>query len=100
MLQVNLDLANEEFRKMLREEIKAAVADIVRQNRLPPFLTKSEMKDVLRIGSTKASELMNRPDFPVCREAGVLIPTHLLFKWVDRNTRWLEENSKYFDNAV
>jgi len=100
MIQVSMDLADEKFRQVLREEISKAVSEIVRQNQLPPFLTKTELMGVLRIKSTKASELMNRPDFPVCREAGILIPTHLLFKWIEKNTRWLEHNSRYFDEAV
>ncbi|MEK0285955.1 MAG: DNA-binding protein [Caldibacillus thermoamylovorans] len=96
MLQVSLDLANEEFRKILREEIKNAVADVVRQNQLPPMLTRKELMDLFKIGPTKCTELLNRSDFPVFREAGVLIPTHLLFKWIEKNTRWMEENTKYF----
>jgi hypothetical protein len=87
---------NEEFRQIIREEIKNAVADVVKQNQLPPMLTREELMQVLRIKSTKCSELLNRPDFPVFREAGVLIPTHLLFQWIEKNTRWVEENTNYF----
>lgn len=96
MIQVNLDLVNEEFRQILREEIKNAVADVIRQNQLPPMLTRKQLMELFQIGPTKCSELLNRADFPVLREAGVLIPTHLLFKWIEKNTRWMEENTKYF----
>lgn len=100
MIQVNLDFADESFREVLRQEIKNAVADVVQQNQLPPMLTRNQLKELFNIGDTKVSELLNRSDFPVFREAGVLIPTHLLFKWIERNTRWLDENTSYFKKEV
>ncbi|WP_342399614.1 DNA-binding protein [Weizmannia sp. FSL K6-0777] len=100
MIQINVDFADEQFREILRQEIDKAMADVIRKNELPPMLTKKEFMELLRIKDTKASELLNRPDFPVFREAGVLIPTHLLFKWIEKNTRWLEDNSKYFNQAI
>lgn len=100
MIQVNVDFADEQFREVLREEIEKAMADVIRKSQLPPMLTRTEFMKLLRISNTKASELLNRPDFPVFREAGVLVPTHLLFKWIEKNTRWLEENSNYFNQAI
>lgn len=100
MIQVNLDFADDNFREMLREEIKNAVADVIRQNQLPPMLTRKQLMQLFSIGETKASELINRSDFPVMREAGILIPTHLLFKWIDRNTRWVEGNTDYFSREA
>ncbi len=106
MIQVNVDFADEQFREVLRQEIEKAMTDVAeklatqsKKSELPPMLTKKEFMNLLRIKDTKASELLNRPDFPVFREAGVLIPTHLLFKWIEKNTNWLEENSKYFDQV-
>lgn len=96
MIQVNLDFADDNFREMLRKEIKNAVADVIQQNQLPPMLTRKQFMELLSIGETKASELLNRPDFPVFREAGVLIPTHLLFKWIEQHTRWVTDNTSYF----
>lgn len=86
----------ETIRQIIREEIGQAVEELQTKNELPPFLTRTEMMEVLRISSTKAAELMNRPDFPVFREAGLLIPTEMLFEWVRRNTRWMEKNSQYY----
>lgn len=96
MIQVNLDFSDEQFRTVLREEIKNAIADVVQQNQLPPLLSIEELMQLLRIKRTKASELLNKAGFPVLREAGVLIPTHLLFKWIDRNSGWVEENTNYY----
>ncbi|MED4936285.1 DNA-binding protein [Heyndrickxia coagulans] len=100
MIQINVDFADEQFREILRQEVEKAMADVIRKNELPPMLTKKELMNLLRIKDTKASELLNRPDFPVFREAGVLIPTHLLFQWIEKNTRWVEENSNYFNRAI
>jgi hypothetical protein len=96
MIQVNLDLVNDELRQILREEIKNAVADVIRQNQLPPMMSRKQLMEFLQIGHSKCAELLRRPDFPVFREAGVLIPTHLLMKWIEKNTRWVEENTEYF----
>lgn len=100
MIQVNFDFTDETFREVLRQEIKEAVSQAIKHNELPPFLTKRQMMDLLHIKDSKAALLMARPDFPVCKEAGTLIPTHLLFKWVERNTRWVELNTNYFDNVI
>ncbi|MCM3168995.1 MULTISPECIES: DNA-binding protein [Peribacillus] len=100
MIQVNLDFADENFREVLRQEIKNAMADVVQQNQLPPMLTRKQLMQLFNIGETKTSELLSRPDFPVFREAGVLIPTHLLFKWIELNTRFVDENTSYFKKEV
>lgn len=65
-------------------------------NELPLVLTREEAMKVLRCGPTKMAELMARSDFPVNREFGVKIPTHLLMKWIEKNTNWIEQNTKYF----
>ncbi|MER1958837.1 MAG: DNA-binding protein [Solibacillus sp.] len=86
-----------EFRKIYREELEAALGEqkLVKITELPPFLTKDHLKKILHIGNTKASELLNRADFPVLREAGVLVPSHLFIKWVEQNTEWIELNSQF-----
>lgn len=95
MLNVQFDL--DEFRKIIREELNAAREQKpITIQELPAMLTREELKDFLRIGDTKASELLSRADFPVMREAGVLIPTHLLMRWIEDNTQWIQRNSKPF----
>ncbi len=86
----------ETIRQIIREEISNAVSELQNKDSLPPFLTREEMMELLRIRPTKASELLNRQDFPVCREAGLLIPTDMLFEWIRLNTRWVEKNSSFF----
>lgn len=90
MLKVQFDI--EEFREIIREELKVNSSNQVIIKELPAMLTREELKKLLCIGDTKASELLSRPDFPVFREAGVLIPTHLLIKWIEDNTQCI---SKY-----
>lgn len=92
---INFDI--ESFRKIIREEVQKATEHLQPMNELPPFLTITELMDLLHIKRTKASELLNRSDFPVCREAGVLIPTHLLFKWMENHTDWVENNTEYYN---
>ncbi|HDX9652512.1 TPA: helix-turn-helix domain-containing protein [Bacillus wiedmannii] len=91
----NFDI--ESFRQIIREEVQKATEHLQQTKELPPFLTITEMMELLHIKRTKASELLNRSDFPVCREAGVLIPTHLLFKWMEQHTEWVETNTEYFN---
>ncbi|MEX5836437.1 hypothetical protein D070_10440 [Bacillus velezensis] len=69
-------------------------------NELPHILTRTEAMEVLRCGPTKMSELMARPDFPVNDECGKKIPTALLFRWIESNTRWGKENTHYFKKGV
>jgi hypothetical protein len=80
--------------EMIAERIKTF------NKELPIVLTREEAMDVLRCGSTTMAELMRRPDFPVIREFGVKIPTHMLMNWIEKNTRWLEKNSTYFDKEA
>ncbi|MER2060201.1 MAG: DNA-binding protein [Niallia sp.] len=95
MLNVQFD--PEVFREIIREELIAATEQkSVTIKELPAMLTRDELKDVLRIGDTKASELLSRTDFPVLREAGVLIPTHLLMRWIEDHTQWIQKNAKSF----
>lgn len=69
-------------------------------NELPHLLTRDEAMKVLRCGPTKMSELFARQDFPVINEFGKKVPTHMLFKWIEKNTRWVEENTNYFNKKV
>ncbi|WP_432355270.1 DNA-binding protein [Sporosarcina sp. A2] len=94
MLNVSFD--TEALRQIIREEVRDAIQERMASNTLPPLLTRKEMMALLQISHSKAAELLARPDFPVFREAGLLIPTDKLFKWIDRNTRWVEDNTKYF----
>lgn len=95
MLNVQFDA--EALREIIREEMNAAKKqNSITIQELPAMLTRDELKDFLRIGDTKASELLSRVDFPVLREAGVLIPTHLLMRWVEDNTQWIQKNTKPF----
>lgn len=104
MLNVQFD--PEAFREIIREELEAAnkkkpvtiqeLSAKVSIQELPALLTKQEFKKLLNIGETKASELLKRADFPVLREAGVLIPTHLLMRWIEDNTQWIQKNAKPF----
>ncbi|MGG4306771.1 DNA-binding protein [Bacillus wiedmannii] len=93
MINFNID----SFRQIIREEVQKATEHLQPMKELPPFLTISELMELLHIKRTKASELLNRSDFPVCREAGVLIPTHLLFKWMENHTEWIENNTEYYN---
>lgn len=92
----NISFNAEELRDVIREEVRAAFNESKSQiKELPPFLTRGELKQLFHIGETKVSELLSRSDFPVLREAGVLIPTHLLMKWVEANTNWIKSNTAF-----
>ena len=98
MLSVVFD--TDAMRQIIREEVRDALKDLNKTQELPLLLTRTEMMSLLRISSWKATELMGRPDFPVMREAGVLIPTDKLFRWIDRHTQWVEDNTDYYQAEV
>ncbi|MFJ8245210.1 hypothetical protein [Peribacillus asahii] len=91
---------SDNVREIFREEIERALTDVLQQKQLPPILTRGEAMEVLKCGPTKMSELMARSDFPVNREFGIKIPTHMLMKWIEKNTSWMEQNTSYFDKEV
>lgn len=102
MLTLNFD---DDMIDKLAEKIAGRAYEILKDrinssNDLPHLLTRAEAMKVLRCGDTKMAELMARPDFPVNRDIGVKIPTQLLFKWIEQNTRWVENNTNYFNKKV
>ena len=57
------DVMREELQIIIREEIQAALEVTNFQiQELPPLLTRSQFKELLHIGDTKASELLSRED--------------------------------------
>lgn len=63
----------------------------------PPLLSRKDLMAFLGIKENKASELLNRSDFPVIRDFGhPKVPTHLLMKWIDDHTNWMEDNAPFF----
>ncbi|WP_342512295.1 DNA-binding protein [Sporosarcina sp. FSL K6-1522] len=95
-MEFDYDKLAEALLPKLREELRQIARDSSPMRDLPPLLTRLELMELLRIGPTRTTELMKRPDFPVMREAGVLIPTDKLFQWIDRHTQWVEDNTSYF----
>lgn len=96
---------DEKLIEQLANKIADRATDILSErigslNNLPLVLTREEAMNVLRCGATTMAELMRRPDFPVSREFGVKIPTHMLMKWVEKNTNWMEQNTKYFSKEA
>ena len=57
------------FREIIAEEVAGALQDI-RTTQLPPMLTKQEFMEFMKIKETKASQLINRADFPVLKKPG------------------------------
>lgn len=99
MLTMELDyekLAEALVPKLL-EGVQEMLGEKLSNNELPPLLTIEQFKEVMHIKSWKASELLGRPDFPVLREAGVLIPRDRLFEWIDNNLDWVENNTGFFE---
>ncbi|EID42891.1 hypothetical protein B4168_2451 [Anoxybacillus flavithermus] len=96
--EINID----QIRQVIHEEVTKAVNEVTKyhQFQLPPMLTRKQLMELFNISQTKTSELLNRADFPVFREAGVLIPTHLLFRWIEKHTRWVEENTSFFKKTA
>lgn len=92
-----------DLRQIIQEEnekIKKELLLETKSKQLPPLLTRKEIMQLFHIGQTKTSELLGRADFPVFRQAGVLIPTKQLFEWIDRHTDWIETNTNYFKSVI
>ena len=87
--QVLITMDVDEFRSIIREEVRAevdaAIERLSPRKELPHFLTVNETKDLLRVSHSKMYELIGRPGFPICRDFGVRIYTDKLFKWIEDN---------------
>ncbi|MFU1797327.1 DNA-binding protein [Paenibacillus azoreducens] len=92
VLKVEMDF--EQLQAAINAAVDQAMERHSLKSSLPPLLTKSQLMDLLDIGSTKASELLNRKDFPVIREFGhPRVPTELLMTWITEHTDWIRENA-------
>ncbi|MEY9095374.1 DNA-binding protein [Paenibacillus sp. RC84] len=92
MIKVEFDL--DHLQKMISMAVEQAIQKHEFANTLPPLMTKAQLMDVLEIGGTKATELMNREDFPVTREFGhPRVVTSLFMQWIEAHTEWINENS-------
>lgn len=93
MLQVTLDA--DQLQKMINEAVDKAVERHALKEQLPPTLTKTQFQELMGISHSKASELINRSDFPVTRELGhPRINTAKLLEWLDENTQWSPQKNK------
>ena len=68
MLQVTLD--SEQLQQMINEAVDKAIERHALKEQLPPTLTKTQFQELMGISHAKASELINRSNFPVTRELG------------------------------
>lgn len=79
---------SDEFKKELAKEIKNQLVPVLlqelKQNQLPPLLSRKEFMELVGIGETKCNELFHRQDFyPVTREFGhPKVVTDLFFEWL------------------
>ncbi|EST12070.1 helix-turn-helix domain-containing protein [Sporolactobacillus laevolacticus] len=60
------------------------------------MLTRKDLAQIFSITQPTVTNLLNREDFPVFRQAGVRVPKHLLKKWIDDHTQWINENAPEF----
>lgn len=95
-MQITLDelkakLLEEELKVMFREAYEQGVSDAQTKYDLPQLMTRKQFMAFANIGEAKCAELFHRQDFPVNREFGhPRVPRHLLFKWIDQNTNWVQ----------
>ncbi|MCY8354575.1 hypothetical protein MOD14_10390 [Bacillus haynesii] len=102
MVNINFD---DDFIEKIASQIADRAFELLKEKisvteQLPHVLTRSEVKEVLKIKDTKIAELFKRPDFPVNDLIGKKVPTHMLFEWINNNTRWVEKNTDYFKKGV
>ncbi|WP_083390570.1 hypothetical protein [Cytobacillus oceanisediminis] len=89
-----------QLKALIQKAYEQGVEDGRSKFSAPTIMTRTEAMEFLKCGATTMAELMRRPDFPVIREFGVRIPTHLLMKWIEKHTNWVEQNTKYFDKEA
>lgn len=95
-----LMLSAEELKTIVQEAVSEAVNQVRPERgiieQLPPLLTREEFMKVMRVSSTTATKIFDRPDFRVFRKGKLLIETEFLFEWIRKNSDWVEDNTGYF----
>ncbi|WP_404407665.1 helix-turn-helix domain-containing protein [Jeotgalibacillus malaysiensis] len=95
--QKDLDKLQEMFNVALDQALERHAI----KQQLPPLLTMIQFMELFDISRPKATELINRRDFPVLRSAGhPRIPTKQLFEWIDRNTEWTVKESNHLTKSI
>lgn len=88
-----IGIDTDELEKIINKAVASAI-ESHELSKLPPILNKQQFMDFMDIGATKASELLNRPGFPVTREFGnPRVVTRLLLLWAEENSEWMSENA-------
>jgi hypothetical protein len=100
LTEIEEKLLNLQLDSMFQKAYERGVEDARAKYSTPEIMTRTETMEFLKCGSTTMTELMKRPDFPVIREFGVRVPTRLLLKWIEQNTRWVEKNTNYFEQEA
>ena len=73
---------------LLAEKIASKMQEQQRYHGLPPNMRRRQFMEEFDVNSTRASELFQRPDFPIIDELGhPRVNTKLLFEWMDAHTR-------------
>ncbi|MGD6845265.1 hypothetical protein ACQCVH_22435 [Bacillus infantis] len=93
-------IASLQLKALIQKAYEQGVEDGRAKFSAPAIMTRTEAMEFLKCGATTMSELMRRPDFPVVREFGVRIPTHLLMKWIEQHTNWVEQNTKFYEQEA
>lgn len=90
---------SDDLQKMITAAVQVAVQETINFTSMNPLtlMDKAQLMKTLGIGATKASELLNRDDFPVIREFGrPRIPLHSLMIWIDEHTEWIRDNANNY----
>lgn len=91
---IKIDLNLNQLEAVINRAVDKAIERHALQAQFKPLLTKTDLMELLDIGATKASELLNREDFPVTREFGhPRVLTHLLMIWIEEHTEWVRDNA-------
>lgn len=92
--QLKIEIDEDQFKRLMSDVVRSVLSEAMVIQSLPPILNKEGLMRTMDIGATKASELLNREDFPVTRALGQpRILTHLLLQWLEDHTDWVEKNA-------
>ena len=95
MIDVTFDV--ESLRKVIRQEVRLAVKEALRERQLPILLSVAEAAELLGISTPKMHQVVKIDGFPVTYDFGhAKIPSDLLLKWIKRRTN----KGTVYDDAI
>lgn len=101
MANVQFDMDDlSQIREIIRDEFRESLKNSTNSNKYPPTLTRKDLADIFQVEQTAINKLVSIPTFPKFQHIKSRYPRDLVFEWIEKNSTWVEANSKQFSKVI